>query len=159
MFRNEGITHFKRILCWTLPIIWGVSDIVSETGTFHLTPNDGNASSLRSTIHVKYIYIYIYILWLACCRHQSTAECDVNNMADARAVNITWHNSGPVMLRKRAEAVSTPQSSLVSCRKRVFRIQKSEYSGRASVSRSWSASRVSSTVKQQFSEKSSRVAG
>jgi hypothetical protein len=30
----------------------------------------------------------------------------------------------------------------VSCRERVFRIQKSEYSGRASVSQSWSASRV-----------------
>jgi hypothetical protein len=38
--------------------------------------------------------------------------------------------------------LSTPQSSLVSCRERVVRIQKSEYLGRAPVSQSWSVSRV-----------------
>jgi hypothetical protein len=74
--------------------------------------------------------------------HMTCYEDDVNKMADPRAVNITWLNSGPAMLYKRAEAVSTPESSLVSCRERVFRIQKSEYLGRAPVNRSWSVSRV-----------------
>jgi hypothetical protein len=46
------------------------------------------------------------------------------------------------MIYKRAEAVGPGQSSLVSCRERVFRIQKSEYTGRAPVNQSWSASRV-----------------
>jgi hypothetical protein len=32
-------------------------------------------------------------------------------MADARAVSITWLNSGPAMLYKWAEAVSTPIQS------------------------------------------------
>jgi hypothetical protein len=44
------------------------------------------------------------VVWRACCRQQSMVECDVSNMADARAgvgaSNTTWrvtscHNSGP----------------------------------------------------------------
>jgi hypothetical protein len=49
----------------------------------------------------------------SCYGNQATVECDVNNMADARAVNITWLISGPAMLYKRTEAVS-PRAVLAS---------------------------------------------